>query len=200
MPFAGAVVDVAVETSRDTLISRITRLRLRYDDAGAAGPPHVFWKSQREGADPRGTSSATRKWPSTATSPSTRPGRSPAPLLRGRGRDDGAWHQVLEDLTASHEALGEWPLPPSIEPCRAVVEAHARFHAAWWDHERLGVSVGAFADEAGVFDRYLAAMPAELATFADRLGERLSPERRRLYERLSRPRPACSIGIARIAT
>jgi hypothetical protein len=32
----GEVVDVAVETSRDTLISRITRLRLTYDGAGEA--------------------------------------------------------------------------------------------------------------------------------------------------------------------
>jgi len=43
------------------------------------------------------------------------------------------------------------------------VAAHARFHAAWWDHECLGVSVGAFGDESGVFDRHLAAVPEELA-------------------------------------
>jgi thiamine kinase-like enzyme len=65
-----------------------------------------------------------------------------------------------------------------------VVGAHARFHAAWWDHERLGVSVGTFADESDGIERYVAAMPADLAGFADRLGERLSSERKRVYERL----------------
>src|SRR5262249_2805692 len=96
----------------------------------------------------------------------------------------GAWHLVLEDLTASHEALTEWPLPPPLEKLDAIVAAHGRFHAAWWDHERLGVSVGAFSDDPGVLDRYLAALPKDFALFADRLGDRLSDERKRMYERL----------------
>jgi len=70
---------------------------------------------------------------------------------------------MREDLTATHELIGEWPLPPPIDRWRAVVAAHARFHAAWWDHECLGVSVGAFGDESGVFDRHLTAAPEELA-------------------------------------
>jgi|KBSSwiStaDraftv2_1062776.scaffolds.fasta_scaffold107737_3 hypothetical protein len=39
----GRVVDVAIESSRETLISRITRLRLRYDghDAHVAGEPRA---------------------------------------------------------------------------------------------------------------------------------------------------------------
>jgi Ecdysteroid kinase-like family len=32
--------------------------------------------------------------------------------------------------------------------------AHAGFHAFWWDHERLGVSVGTFADESGHGDAH----------------------------------------------
>jgi len=86
----------------------------------------------------------------------------------------GDWHLMLEDLTLS---LGEWPIPPSTERLDAVVAAHARFHAAWWDDERLGVSVGAF-------DRHLAALPKDFAAFADRLGDRLSAERKEVYERL----------------
>ena len=34
----GEVLDVAVESSRDTLISRVTRLRLTYDRQGEEGP------------------------------------------------------------------------------------------------------------------------------------------------------------------
>jgi hypothetical protein len=66
----------------------------------------------------------------------------------------------------------------------AVAAAHARFHAAWWDDARLGVSVGTFADTSGALDRYLETFPKDLATFADRLGHRLSAERRAVYERL----------------
>src|SRR5439155_717080 len=46
----GEVVDVAVETSRDTLISRIARLRLTYAQGDDAGPSHVFFKTSREDA------------------------------------------------------------------------------------------------------------------------------------------------------
>ena len=47
----GRVVDVTIETSRETLISSTTRLRLSYD--GGGGPTHVFFKSHRVGSDPR---------------------------------------------------------------------------------------------------------------------------------------------------
>jgi hypothetical protein len=41
----GQVIEVAIESARDTILSRITRLRLTYAEPGAAGPSHVFWKS-----------------------------------------------------------------------------------------------------------------------------------------------------------
>ena len=104
----------------------------------------------------------------------------------------GHWHVMLEDLTASYETLPDWPVPPPTTRWNAVVAAHARFHAFWWDHARLGVSVGAFADDAGALERHLASFPKEVATFADRLGDRLSAERRRIYERLVDAAPRLS--------
>ena len=178
------VVDVAVETSRDTLISRIARVRITYGDGQGHGPSHVFFKSQREGIDEQWRKLGRKE----VTFYSLVAAATPTGLLP-RCYDavvepDGLWHLLLEDLTASHEALTEWPLPPPIDKLDAVVAAHARFHAAWWDHERLGVSVGAFSDESGGLDRFLAAFPKDFAVFADRLGDRLSAERRRIYERL----------------
>jgi hypothetical protein len=177
----GEVVGVAVQSSRETLISGITRLRLTYDNG--AGPSHVFVKCHREGADPRWAEFGRKE----VSFYSLVAAGTPVGLLPRcyEAVAEGAepWRLILEDLTDSHEALGEWPLPPSIERCHAVVAAHARFHAAWWDNERLGAIAG-FGDESGTLDGYLASMPAELAAFADRLGERLSAERRRVYERL----------------
>jgi len=97
--------------------------------------------------------------------------------------DGSGWHLLLEDLTDSHDIASPWPLPPTVEQCDRIVAAHARFHAFWWDHPSLGRSVGAFLD-AGAFDRSLAELPAQLAAFVDRLGDRMPFERRRLYERL----------------
>ena len=180
----GEVVDVAVETSRDTLISRIARLRLTYAQGDDAGPSHVFFKTSREDAAEAlrelGRKEVTFYDVVAVVTP---PGLLPR-CYEAAAEPAGRWHVMLEDLTASHEPLGEWPLPPPMERWHAVVAAHARFHAVWWDHERLGVSVGAFADDSGALDRHLAAFPKDLAVFADRLGDRLSAERRRVYEGL----------------
>lgn len=160
---SGTVVDVAVETSRDTLVSRVVRLRLSYAGAADAAPSHVFFKAQREGVDADWHELGRKE----ATFYALAGAATPAGLLprcyEATAESARPWHLFLEDLTASHEPVGEWPMPPSIERCHAVVAAHARFHAAWWDHEALGVSVGAFADEAGAFDRYLAALPKDFA-------------------------------------
>jgi hypothetical protein len=178
----GEVVDVAVETARDTPISRIARVRVTY--AGGAGPSHVFLKTPRDGADPSLRELGRKEvefYDAVA-------GAGPAGLLprcyEAVADPAGSWYLMLEDLTASHETLSEWPLPPATDRLHAVLLAHARFHAAWWDDPRLGVSAGAFADRSGVFERYLGAFPKEFATFADRLGDRLSAERRAVYERV----------------
>ena len=48
----GEVIEVTVEMSRETLISRIARLRLAYADAADGGPSHVFVKTRRAEAGP----------------------------------------------------------------------------------------------------------------------------------------------------
>jgi hypothetical protein len=197
---SGEVLDVAVEMSRDTLVSRIARLRLSYAGAADAAPSHVFFKAQREGLD-RHWHELGRK---EAAFYALVAAGTPAGLLprcyEAMADPAGAWHVLLEDLTASHEPVGQLPIPPSIERCHAVVAAHARFHAAWWDHERLGVSVGVFADEAGALDRYLTALPKDVAAFADRLGDR-SPVNESCSTSVSSPPPrACSTGTARTGT
>jgi hypothetical protein len=180
----GEVVDVAVDTSRETLVSRIARLRLAYAGAADGAPSHVFFKAQREDVDSRWHELGRKETAFYAhVAAATRAALLPR-CYEAVAEPAGPWHLLLEDLTASHEPVGQWPMPPSIERCRAVAAAHARFHAAWWDDGRLGVSVGAFADEAGVLDRFVAALPKEVAAFADRLGDRLSGERRAVYERL----------------
>ena len=88
----GEVADLAVETSRDTLVSRITWLRLTYDVAVVTpGPSHVFVKSQRDGIDSSCRDPAAASWPFTVSSAptprrdccrvATRP--SPSPLGPG---------------------------------------------------------------------------------------------------------------------
>jgi Ecdysteroid kinase-like family len=175
--------DVVVEMSRDTLVSHIARLRLVYAPADDTAPSQVFLKTARADID-AGLRQFGAKEAAfyNAVAPSTPAGLLPR-CYAASDEPDGGWHVILEDLTGSHETVGDWPMPPPAERWHAILVSHARFHAAWWDHERLGVSVGTFADESGMLERQLAGLAKEVATFADRLGDRLSTERRRIYER-----------------
>ena len=188
----GEVIDVGVETSRDTLISRIARLRLTYARQSDASPSHVFFKTSHERVDATFREFGRKEAAFyDVVAPALPPGLLPR-CYEAVAEPAGHWHVMLEDLTASYETLPDWPVPPPTTRWNAVVAAHARFHAFWWDHARLGVSVGAFADDAGALERHLASFPKEVATFADRLGDRLSAERRRIYERLVDAAPRLS--------
>jgi thiamine kinase-like enzyme len=74
-------------------------------------------------------------------------------------------------------------LPLAASECESIVQLLARFHAAWWDDARLGVTVGSWRD-AGAFDSIMRDFARQFADFADRYGELMPPERRALYERL----------------
>jgi thiamine kinase-like enzyme len=180
---AGRVASVTVEMSRQTLISAVMRLRLEVDGQAGAAPFRVFFKTRRVDGPVRaeGVGRAEVDFYSRVA-PLTPAGLLPRCFEAVAGAE-GRWYLLLEDLGDSHDIVSEWPLPPTVEQCDRIIGAHARFHAFWWDHPGLGGSIGAFLD-AGAFDRFLAEFPQQFAAFVDRLGDRMPPERRRVYERL----------------
>ena len=111
------------------------------------------------------------------------PGIVPHCYDAARDRSTNAFHLLLEDLGETHALVTEWPLPPTLEQCERIVDLYARLHAAWWDDPRLGVEVGRFMDDAAIAE-WREAYAKRFATFADRLGDRLPPGRRRVYERV----------------
>lgn len=181
----GRITDVAIVESRPTILSHIFRLRLSYAGvAGADSPTTLILKAglpDRPGGPWSGGRHEVAFY------------RDVAPLMPGgivpRCFDaqwesgTGTWHLLLEDLTDSHVVATHWPLPPTFEQCEIIVRTRARCQAAWWDDPRLGATVGSWqephADEAAV-----KVMMGHFSRFADEMGDRLSPERRRLYERL----------------
>jgi hypothetical protein len=94
-----------------------------------------------------------------------------------------AWHLLLEDLTDSHAAPTQWPLPPTVEQSMRILGALARFHAAWWDDPRLGLSVGTW-PAADAMGPRMQGFASVFERFADRFGDLLPRGRRALYERL----------------
>jgi len=181
---AGAVREVKVLHERDTVVSHIIRLGLRYVGESTGAPltlilktPHAdFAKTLAHGG--RHELAFYLK-----VAPKMPPGLVPRCFDGRFDEQDSNWHLLLEDLTDSHDVATQWPLPPSREQIFAIVATLARWHAAWWDHPALGDTVGAWASPEESAQR-MEIFAGHYDRFADLLGDRLSEERRILYRRL----------------
>ena len=186
----GRVRDFGVESSRNTILSRIIRIRLTYEGAVDHAPASLILKT---GLPDRfvGEWNGGRQEVAFYKEAASTMGASLVPRCFEAhwDLDNNEWHLLLEDLTDSHVIATTWPLPPSLDQCRTIVGARARFHAAWWDDPRLGTAVGAWTG-ADAMERYLQRLSNAVARFVDRVGDRLPRERLHLYDRLLAAAPS----------
>ncbi|HYM30830.1 MAG TPA: aminoglycoside phosphotransferase family protein [Candidatus Cybelea sp.] len=180
----GRVRDIAVANSFPTILSQIVRLRLTYNGPAPRAPASLILKT---GHPQRAVTSWNSGQREVAFYTQAAPATPAGLLLRCFGAEwdagTNAWHLLLEDLTDSHHIATTWPLPPPDGQCESMVRTLARFHAAWWDDPRLGASVGAWFDDAATAEQ-MRGLAAQFGRFVDLVGDRLSSERRALYERL----------------
>jgi hypothetical protein len=178
----GRVAEVAIESDRNTVLSRIVRLRLAHAGAPADAPTSLIFKTGLPERLTAAWSGGRKEVEFYDRIAAAMPARL-APRCYAAHWDAGthAWHLLLEDLTDTHLVAAGWPIPPTLADCERMIVARARFHAAWWDDPRLGASIGAWLEPT---DAERTAFAEEYARFAERLGDRLSPQRRAVYERL----------------
>jgi hypothetical protein len=177
----GSVSDVVVDSSRATLLSRITRLRLSYAGEASGAPPTLILKTSLPERMDRWNAGRHEVAFYNNVAAMMRVEHVPRCFEANWEGETKAWHLLLEDLTDSHLIATRWPLPPSAEQCEKIVRAKARFHAQWWDDPRLGTTVGTWlpAD-----DHQLQVFDAVVTRFFDRVGDVLPTHRRDLYRRL----------------
>jgi thiamine kinase-like enzyme len=178
------VGNVAVMSSLKKLRSHTLRLRLEYEGSAGDAPNSVILKMGHLDSAGRSAYANGREIAFYRDiAPAMPAALAPRCFEAVEATDTSAWRLLLEDLTGSHFIATEWPLPPTLAQCESIVQAQARFHAAWWDHPLLGVSAGSWRDT-DAFDRDLRGFAEQFARFTDRFGELVPPERRDLYERL----------------
>ncbi|MBR0698785.1 phosphotransferase [Bradyrhizobium diazoefficiens] len=181
---AGAVREVKVLHQRDTVVSHIVRLGLRYVGESTGAPQSLILKTANSAFAEKLANGGRREVEYyTQLAPNMPPGLVPLCFDGHFDEDSLAWHLLLEDLTDSHDVAAAWPLPPSREQTIAIVTTLARWHASWWDHPGLGDTVGTFASPEDSAER-METFAGHYDRFADSLGDRLSEERRILYRRL----------------
>jgi hypothetical protein len=92
--------------------------------------------------------------------------------------ETGAYHLLLKDVSETH-VLVEREAPAPRADAERMIDLLAAFHAHWWDHPRLG-------QESERVDAWFIQGEEELdfPGFVDYLGDRLSAQRREIYERV----------------
>ena len=176
------VREVTVESARNTILSRIIRLHLSYEGEAGDAPRSLIFKTglpERINAKWVGGRDEVAFYRDIAGAMTAR--LTPRCFEAAWDAQTNAWHLLLEDLTDTHQVATDWPLPPTIADSERIIAARARFHAVWWDDPRLGAGIGTWTDPG---DAQLHAFAEEFARFADRLGDRLPAERRKVYEQL----------------
>ncbi len=181
----GRVCKVDVEHTFPTVASRVLRLRLTYEPDDGAAPRSVIFKTGMPGQTDAQRIAGRQEIAFYGEVAPLMPERLvPRCFDAAWDEESKAWHLVLEDMSASSHAVAtEWPLPPTMAQCEAIVGTLARFHAAWWDDRRLGVSIGTWVDATAYAER-MQGFAMHFAAFTDRVGDRLSGERCDLYRRV----------------
>jgi hypothetical protein len=185
---AGSVRDV-VAKRLPALVSQIIRLDLTYDGPADGAPRSLILKTAHPDYASTLWSAGRHEVAFYTEIAPLMPERLTLRCFEGSwNAETHAWHLLLEDLTDSHQVATVWPLPPTLEQSRSIVRALARSHAAWWDHPRLGDTVGTWLD-VDATNQIIQQFTGHFTRFADMVGDRLPDVRRKLYDRFIEAAP-----------
>lgn len=168
-----------------TFTSTLVRFAVRYSaDAPPSAPEHFLLKMSRPEAHSDVLADLGRPEVTFYSTIAPAMNDSPAVACYHALYVPGTqqFHLLLADLSETHEQT-EWPLPGTYETCIQSVECLARFHAYWWDHPHLGTEIISHPSEFALQSQFRDLQERCIA-FVNFLGDRLSLERRVLYDRV----------------
>ncbi|MGI8588841.1 MAG: phosphotransferase family protein [Chloroflexia bacterium] len=107
----------------------------------------------------------------------------PVPSSYASGTDAHGDYLLLEYIPAGTHRSVEMYGPPTRPDSERMLDVLAWIHAAWWDDPRLGCEIGSPSDAESMLAEYRY-LSDHFGEFVDFFGDRISPERRRIYERV----------------
>jgi hypothetical protein len=90
---------------------------------------------------------------------------------------------LLEDLSNTHFQT-EWPVPPSLELCEMAIDCLSSFHAVWWNDPRMETEFREKVTKGNYWTGRLNEAMERLPEFLDFIGDRLSADRKAIYEKI----------------
>jgi len=183
----GKVTAVQKQPLRATIsiTSRLARFAVSYSaDAPKSAPSRLFLKIAKPDFD---AALSARVWKNEVDFYTTVVDAMSAPATvrcydAVYAPETGKAHLLIEDVSDTH-FQPEWPLPPPRLYCEHVMECMAQLHAWWWEHPRLGVDIGQLPTEEA-FKAGKEDTERKIRAFVDFLGDRLSVDRRKVYDKV----------------
>ena len=179
------VISVRNKLTKMLVLSIVSRLEVDYSaDAPASLPSNLFLKISRPDLPPSVYSEFNNQ--EVEFYLTVAPTMDDPPFIRcydaAYSEESGKSHLLLDDLSETH-FQPEPPLLPS-RACRELAaDCMAELHAYWWEHPRLGKGIGKLFDEVWLTS-FLREVEKNVHGFMNFLGDGLSAERRKIYERL----------------
>lgn len=90
---------------------------------------------------------------------------------------------LLEDLSETHFQT-EWPTPPSLRLCEMAIDCLSLFHSFWWNNPRLATDFRQKVTKGNYWTGRLNEAIDKLPEFLDFIDDRLSAERKGIYEKV----------------
>jgi len=178
---SGEVSQIRSILSRTLQVSRVIRLAMDYSsDAPKTAPASLFLKLSRSDTDPLvNDRSEVEFYQKVAV-------RTVGPIVRcydsAFSDETNSSHLLLEDLSGTHIQPRDGQLPSASE-CEAAVMSLAELHSQWWEHPEVGTKIGSFFDKDWL-EKFLSDLERSIAAFLSYLGDDISADKRRIYERL----------------
>jgi len=107
----------------------------------------------------------------------------PRCYLAQQNEDQSQAFFLLEDLSDTHSQT-EWPVPPLLELCEMAIDCLSSFHAFWWNDPRLETEFRQKVTKGNYWTGRLNEAIDKLPAFLDFIGDRLSTERKAIYEKI----------------
>jgi aminoglycoside phosphotransferase (APT) family kinase protein len=99
-------------------------------------------------------------------------------------KDGNHSYILLEDLTQTHTNACDWPSPLPVQAAEDVIDALAKFHAAFWEDPSLGgqpVPVPDFLSSQRAYETYLGFLRRDFEHYSSRLANLVPVAHLRLY-------------------
>lgn len=176
---SGEVMGTKPLLAKTLQVSKVVRLLIEYsDEAPLTAPRTIFLKLSKPGA-PVSNQSEIDFYTTVGSQPV-------GPLVRcydaGFDSETNGSYLLLEDLSETHTQPENGTLP-STSQCQEVVKTLAEFHAGFWNHPDVGVTIGEVFDTEWL-ESFVSGLHHSVNTFLYHLGDDLSGERREIYNRL----------------